>query len=104
MNIGQILAMAFRYTVRFLMSVFVGSCAALTCSLLLPVFSPPQTDHMGYALIYNYDPNHLWWVFVIWVTILPAVALGAYMLIPRLARRLQFLTPLLPHSSDSQDL
>ena len=104
MNIGQILAMAFRYTVRFLVSVFVGSCAALTCSLLLPVFSPPQTDHMGYALTYNYDPNHLWWVFVIWVTILPAVALGTYMLIPRLARRMQFLAPLLPRSSDSQDL
>ena len=59
---------------------------------------------MGYALIYNYDPNHLWWVFVIWVTILPAVALGTYMLIPRLARRVQFLTPLLPQSSDSQNL
>ena len=104
MNIGQILAMAFRYAVRFLISIVVGSCAAITCSLLLPVFSPPQTDRMGYALVYNFDPNHFWWIFVIWATILPAVALGTYVLIPRVARRVQFLSPLLAHESDAHIL
>ena len=104
MNIGQILAMAFRYTVRFLVSVVIGSSAAITCSLLLPEFSPPQTDRMGYALVSNFDPNHFWWVFIIWSTILPAVALGTYVLIPRVAPRLKFLKPLVGHESDTQNL
>jgi hypothetical protein len=104
MNIGQILAMAFRYTVRFLVSVVVGSCAAITCSLLLPEFSPPQTDRMGYAIVYNFDPNHLWWISVIWMIILPVVALGTYVLIPRVAPRLKFLKPLVGHESDSKNL
>ncbi len=105
MNIemGRILSIAFRYTLRFFLSVFVGSCAAIACALLLPASSPPKTDHMGYALVYNFDPNQLWWVFIIWVTVLPVVAFGTYMLIPKFARRLPFLTFLLPLENDKED-
>ena len=97
---GALLGVAFRYCVRFIVSACVGLGVTLLLALLLPVRSPIQTDRMGHALVFDFDPDHLWWVTVIWAVIFPLLTYLTYRYFWRLCRVFPAFATLLPQPDD----
>lgn len=98
---SALLGAAFRYSVRFIVSASLGVGVTLLVALALPVRSPIRTDRMGYALVFDFDPDHLWWVTVIWAVLFPLVTYVIYRHFNRVCRVIPALRALLPRPSDS---
>ena len=99
--VGALLGVAFRYSVRFILSACVGLGVTLLLALLLPVRSPIDTDRMGHALVFDFDPDHLWWVTVIWAVIFPLLTYLIYRYFSRLCRVFPAFAAWLPQSNDA---
>jgi hypothetical protein len=98
--VGALLGVAFRYSVRFILSAVLGLGLTLLLALILPVRSPVETDRMGHALVFDFDPDHLWWVTVMWAVVFPLLTYLSYRNFSRLCRAFPPLATLLPQATD----
>ena len=83
-----------QYFWRTTVSIACGSVVTLAVANVWPRSAVPRTDRMGYALISNFELNRYWQVALLWMLLMPAVAVLVWSVLPRMARTMPGLRSL----------
>jgi hypothetical protein len=74
-----------QYVWRGIIAVGTASVVTLAVANVWPHSEIPMTDRMGYALIADFHLNRYWQVALLWMLLMPLIAVFVWSLLPRLA-------------------